>query len=217
MAILEKVTQEDLYLYEILRNPVLFGEFIYNIDKLERDREFTLDIYQKELLCDFSPYISLVAARAVGKTVSLSILILWLLVFNIFPEDYIVFTVPNKVHLEPVFANLTRLLRSNSFLKKFIEPKGGINNSDFTIKLLNSSVLLCRIAGTSGTGANVIGLHTPVVLLDESGYYVWQTWMELQPILNTWQPGFRMITSGVPTGIREKSVIYKNDMEADSY
>jgi len=217
MAIVEKVIQEDLILYEILRNPVLFAEFIYNIDKIDRDREFLLDIYQKELLCDFSPYISLVAARAVGKTVSLSALILWLLVFNVFSEDYIVFTVPNKVHLEPVFASLTRLLRSNSFLKKFIEPKGGINNSDFSIKLLNSSVLICRIAGTSGTGANVIGLHTPVVLLDESGYYVWQTWMELQPILNTWQPGFRMITSGVPTGIREKSVIYKNDMEDDSY
>lgn len=217
MAIVEKITQEDLVLYEILRNPVLFGEFLYNIDRGNAGEDFELDIYQKELLCDFSPYVSLVAARAVGKTVSLTVLILWLMVFNVFPEDYIVFTVPNKVHLEPVFANLTRLLRSNSLMKKFIEPKGGINNSDFSIKLLNSSVLLCRIAGTSGTGANVIGLHTPIVLLDESGYYVWQTWMELQPILNTWEPGFRMITSGVPTGIREKSVIYKNDADDDNY
>lgn len=217
MAIIERVDQADLILYEIFRNPVLCAEFIENIDKEDYDTDFGLDIYQKEILCDFSSKVSVIAARAVGKTVSLSHLIIWILIFNVFPEDYMVYTVPNKVHLEPVFSNLTRLFRRNSLLKNFIEPKGGINNSDFSIRLLNHSTLLCRIAGTTGTGANVVGLHTPVVLLDESGFYPWQTWMELQPILNTWQPGYRLITSGVPTGVREKNVLYRNDMEDPNY
>lgn len=217
MPLIEKVTQEDLILYEIFKNPVLFGEFVQNVDRLDYTEEFKLDWYQKEILLDFNHYVSVVAGRSVGKTVSLSVLILWLLVYNIFNNDYVIYTVPNKVHLEPVFTNLIRMLRSNSLLKCFIEAKSGINSSDFSIRLLNNSKLICRIAGTSGTGANVIGLHTPIVLLDESGYYPWGTWAELQPILNTWTPGFRLITSGVPTGLRENNILYHTDMENPNF
>lgn len=151
------------------------------------------------------------------NTVSLSSLIIWALVYKLFPNDYIIFTVPNKVHLEPVFTNLIRMLRSNNFLKNFIRASGGINSSDFTIDLLNGAKLMCRIAGTSGTGGNVIGLHTPYVFLDEAGYYPWGTWIEMQPIVNTWTKGYRMIVSGVPTGLREKNVLYAVDQEDSSY
>jgi len=215
--LIEKATQEDLILYEIFKNPVLFGEFVQNVDRTEFNEEFELDWYQKEILLDFNHYVSVVAGRSVGKTVSLSVLILWLLVYNIFNNDYITYTVPSKVHLEPVFTNLVRMLRSNSLLKCFIEAKSGINGSDFSIKLLNNAKLICRIAGTSGTGANVIGLHTPIVLLDESGYYPWGTWAELQPIVNTWTAGFRLITSGVPTGLRENNILYHTDMENPNF
>lgn len=218
MPISARISQvDDLCLYEILKNPALFGEFIYNVDKLPREERFRLSDYQREFVCDFSNYVSFAAGRAVGKTASLSILIIWNLINNVFPSDYILYTVPSKVHLEPVFTNLIRLFRSNSFLKHFIETRGGINSSDFTIKLLNQTTLLCRIAGQSGTGANVIGLHTPFIILDEAGYYPWGTYQELQPSLNTFTPGFRMITSGVPTGVREKNVLYHTDMENSNY
>lgn len=213
----ERIAQDDLIIYEIFKNPVLFGEFILNADKQERDEEFELTIYQKEFILDFSNYVALSCARAVGKTVSLSILILWILLFNIFPDDYIVYTVPSKVHLEPVFTNLSRMLRSNSILKHFIDARGGINNSDFSIKMLNNAKLMCRIAGQTGTGANVIGLHTPYVLLDEGGYFPWATFMELQPIINTWQRGFKLLVSGVPTGVRENNVLYHADRENSNY
>jgi intein/homing endonuclease len=151
------------------------------------------------------------------NTFTITGLIVWVLVNNIFPNDYIVYTVPNKVHLEPVWANLVRNFRSNSFLKQFLDVKAGINSSEFSIKLNNNAVLLCRIAGQSGTGANVIGLHSPFELLDESGYYPWGTWLELQPTLNTFTPGFRLMTSGVPTGMRENNVNYHTDMENSNY
>jgi len=100
MAIEEKYTQvDDLYLYEIIRNPVLFTEFVYNYDKEKTDEPFELVWYQKEVMLNFNNYISLEQARATGKTVALSALILWLLVFNVFPNDYIVYSVPSKVHL----------------------------------------------------------------------------------------------------------------------
>ena len=218
MAIREKISQEDLALYEIMRNPVLFGEFLYNLDRDPKyDEEFKFTWYQKEMLCDFNPYVSICTSRAVGKTVSQYTMLLWALSFNIFPEDYILYTVPSKVHLEPVFTNLVRMFRNNSFLENFIDRKAGVNSSEFKINLKNGAVLMCRIAGQSGTGANLIGLHTPFIEVDEGGYYPYAAFLEMQPSLNTWVPGFREIVSGVPTGMREKNVLYQADMENDNY
>ena len=217
MPLAEKIEQNDLVLFEILKNPVLCGEFINNFDKLEWEEPFEFTFYQRDSLCDFNSYSEFCQARATGKTVVLSNLITWILINNIFPNDYIIYTVPNKVHLEPVFTSLIRMLRSNSFLKQLISPVAGINSSTHTITLLNQAVLICRIAGQTGTGANVIGLHAPIILLDEGGYYPWGTWVELQPVLNTFTQGFRMVVAGVPTGLRENNVLYHTDMENSSY
>ncbi len=217
MAIQEKITQQDLILYEILKNPVLCNEFINNIDKEGWENDFEYTWYQRELLCDFNSFVSLCQARSTGKTTSFIGLIIWLLVNNIFPSDYIVYTVPNKVHLEPVFNGLIRSFRSNSLLKHFISKGGGINSSTYTITLLNTATLLCRIAGQTGTGANVIGLHTPFVILDEASYYPWGTWIELKPILNTFTPGYRLVVGGVPNGLRENNVLYYVDMQNSDY
>jgi hypothetical protein len=147
----------------------------------------------------------------VGKTLSLTDVICWYMVNQVFKGDYLVYTVPNKVHLDPVFDSLTRSFRTNSVLKQFIDHKGGINSSTHTIKLLNYTTLDCRIAGTTGTGSNVVGMHSPFEILDEAGFYPWGTWIELQPTLNVWQKGHRQIVSGVPTGVREQNVLYYTD------
>ena len=124
---------------------------------------------------------------------------------------------PSKVHLEPVFTNLVRLLKTNSFLKNFIDVKSGVNSSEFKITLKNGAVLLCRIAGQSGTGSNLIALHTPWIEVDEGGYFPYNAFNEMQPSLNVWTPGHREIVSGVPTGMRERNVLYTVDMENPSY
>lgn len=216
--ITEKITQEDILLYEILKNPVLAPEFIYNVDiDPELDEPFEFSWYQREIMADFHPKVAICTARATGKTVSQYSLLLWILTFNLFPEDYILFTVPSKVHLEPVFTNLVRLFKTNSFLKNFIDTKSGVNSSEFKITLKNGAVLLCRIAGQSGTGSNLIALHTPWIEVDEAGYFPYNAFNEMQPSLNVWTPGHREVVSGVPTGMRERNVLYAVDMENDSY
>ena len=217
MPLVERCTREDLELYEILKNPVLFSEFIHNFDKLPNEEPFELTDYQKEFMCDFNSYVSFCSGRAVGKTLSIDSLITWLLVFNVFPQDYIVFSVPNKVHLEPVFTGLIRAFRTNSFLKHFIKSNAGINSSDFSIDLLTGSKLMCRIAGQSGTGSNIVGLHTPLFMIDEAAFYPQKTFTEAQPIVNTWTPGFRVIISGSPIGLRENNVLYYADMIDSNY
>ena len=147
MSLLEKTSQEELELYEILRNPVLCSEFIYNTDRLEREEKFAWTEYQREFMSDFNPYVSLVCGRSVGKSESILGIIIWLLINNIFPDDYVVYSVPSKVHLEPVWSKIVRSFRSNSFLKCFLDGRGGINGSEFSLRLLNNSQLICRIAG----------------------------------------------------------------------
>lgn len=217
MSLTEKISQEDLALYEILRNPVLCTEFINNYDKREWEEEFKLDWYQIQILSDFHYHVSIATARSIGKTVSLVSLLVWIVVFKVFPGDDIVYTVPSRVHLQPVWRGLIRQFRSNTFLRNFVSASAGFNSSTFEVTLLNQSTITCRIAGTTGTGANVIGLHIPLTILDESGYYPWGTWVELQPIINTFTPGHRLMTAGVPTGIREKNVLWINDQEDSTY
>jgi hypothetical protein len=212
MAIAEKPSHQDLIVYEILKHPVLGPEFIHNIDLDPRyDRPFEYVWYQKEILCDFNPKVSMATARAVGKTVTQYSMLLWALVYKLFPDDYLLYTVPSKVHLEPVFTNLVRMFKMNSFLKNFIDGKSGVNSSEFKITLKNGAVLLCRIAGQSGTGSNLIGLHTPWIEVDEAGYFPHNAFQEMQPSLNVWTPGYREIVSGVPTGLRENNVLYQVD------
>jgi hypothetical protein len=214
----EKVSHEDLYLYEILRNPALCAEFIYNIDIDPRyDTSFKNDIYQKETLCDFNDHVSMCTARAIGKTVTLVSLIYWGLIFNVFPNDYLLFAVPSKVHLQPVWDGLLRGFRSNSFLRNFVRRNEGVNSSDNSIKTLNGASLICRIAGQSGTGSNLVGLHTPFILVDEVGYFPWSAFNEMQPDLNSFTTGNREVACGVPTGLREKNVLYNIDQDNIAY
>ena len=217
LKVKDAVSQEDLIFYEILRHPILFPEFLNNMDRREEEEEFLMSDYQVRMICDFNNRVSYTCGRSVGKTVALISILLWALINNIFPEEYIIYTVPNKAQLEPVWTGITRMLRSNSLLKHFTESKQGINSGTYTIKLLNDSTLMCRIAGMAGAGQNVFGLHSPFVLIDEGGYYPWGTWLELQPIINNWVKGSRLTVSGVPTGLRERNVLYHADEENSQF
>ena len=218
MAIEEKIGQGDLVLFEILRNPALFFEFVMNYDRQDWEEEYELTWYQKEFMLDFNHFVSISCARSVGKTASLAGLLLWYLIFNVFPDDYIVYTVPNRVHLEPVWVNyLVKLLRGNTFLSQFIETNRGINGQTYSITTKLGSSLICRIAGTSGTGANVVGLHSPLIILDESAFYPWKTFLELQPVLKTHVQGHSLKVSGVPNGLREKNVNWHCQNENKDY
>jgi len=160
------------------------------------------------MLCDYAPRVSFCTARTVGKTTVLEDLVIRHAINCFF--DGLLFTTPNKVHIDPVFFRITRLLRYNSLLRHFIGSKS-INFQTSTIKFKNGFLFEGRIAGTSGGGANVIGLHKPLIFLDEAGYYPWGTWIELSPVLNTWEKGHQMIVSGVPTGIRSHNVLWYVD------
>lgn len=212
MPLVQRLSEEEWALYEIIRHPVWCGEFIRDLPLSPEDERWEYSLYQEEMLCDFNEHVSFCCGRSVGKTVALIDRLTWFCLNNFWPDEAIVYTVPNKVHLEPVFLRLTRWFRRHILLKHFT-GRTGINSQSFTIKLYNNTVIDCRIAGQSGTGANVVGLHVPVIILDEAGFYPWGTWVELLPCLNSWMEGHQLIVSGVPTGMREKNVLFFADQK----
>jgi len=226
MAVREKLSEQEIQLIRIFKNPVLFSEFLHEIDSndetlreevAEIEQNMDLTIYQKEFMLDTAHYISMRAGRAVGKTFSLVHYIIWILFNNLYPGEYIIYSVPNKAQLDPVWEMLKTFFRINSLLKNFINYRSGINNSEHRIEVKTGATLMCRIAGQSGKGENVIGLHTPFFIVDESGYYPWGTWLELQATINYWMGGCKLIVSGVPTGVREDNVNYHVDKQDKAY
>jgi len=210
MALTEKLTEEEFALYEVLRDPTWFGEFVYNLDLDVDEEPWEFTDYQVEFLEDFNQLVCLRCGRAVGKTEAIKTKIAWHVINQFF--DSILFTVPNRSHLDPVFLGIQKLFRTSSLLQYWI-GRQSVNSQQFIVKFLNDFIWVCRIAGTSGTGVNVVGLHMPIILLDEAAYYPWGTWIELQQVLNDWEPGHQTLVSGVPDGRRERSVMYTSDTD----
>lgn len=214
--IIPRLTDEELALYEVIRHPVWCSEFLRNYDTPEEGDAWILTPYQTEMLCDHNQFVSLCCGRAVGKSETILDRTSWYMLNNFFPHDPISIITPNRVHLDPLFGKLRRWLNTHPILKHFVSRQG-INASIFNITAKNSFQLDCRIAGTSGGGANVVGLHAAVEMVDEAGYFPWGTWIELQPTFNTWIEGSQMIVSGVPTGQRDNNVLYFADQVDPNY
>ena len=207
--IYEKLTDEELAMVEIIRHPIWCAEFVRNLPLKGDEGKWIHSQYQKEMLCDFGNYVVLCCARAIGKTEVLIDKVVWY-ALNLFYEESLAFTTPSKVHLEPPFFKLVRWLRHNPLLSHYVD-RNSVNASSFNIKLRNGFVLDCRIAGKTNTGANLVGMHVPFVLMDEAGYYPWGTYIEMLPIINTFQDGYQLFVAGVPDGRREKSVLFNAD------
>lgn len=217
MSITAKLTQDELALYEVLRHPLWNAEFMRNLDiDPETEEPWELSDYQAEMICDHASHVALCCGRAVGKSESILDKTVWYLINNFWPHDPVAIVTPNRVHLEPLFNKLRKWLQTHSLLQNYVS-RNSINSQIFNIRAKNGFLLDARIAGTSGGGDNVIGLHTPVIMLDEAGVFPWGTYIELLPTLNTWQKGSQLFVSGVPTGQRERNVLYFADQEDEQF
>ena len=109
MALQVKLKEEEIALIDIIRHPILGPEFIRNFNsipeeegvpiKFNNDLYFEHRSYQRLMLCDFNPYITFCTARAIGKTESLVDKITFYLLNDFWPDQYITFLTPSKVHM----------------------------------------------------------------------------------------------------------------------
>lgn len=208
--LIHKLSDEELSLLEVLEHPVWFSEFMRTL--IEPSWQFA--DYQRSVLGDCSNYISFRAGRAVGKSTVLIDKVAYFAINDFFVTPTVAIVTPNRVHLDPLWRELVRWLTVHPFLKHFNKS---INSQVFKITLANGVTIDCRIAGVGTKGQTVIGLHTPILVLDEAGYFDWVVWKELLPTLNTWETGFQLYVCGTPSGRREDNVLYFADAISDEY
>jgi len=217
----EKVllSEGDLAVLEVLEDPVLFSEFIRSTDEeIEMGTGWHYDNYQRKMLIDSSPYISIATGRTTGKTASMETKIIHTAVSNKYKKasaNEILLVVQNKSQLEPVFLRLINFFRRHSLLKYFVD-RFGVNMSSHEIRLLNGALIRCRIVGSTAD-SNVIGLHVPCIYVDEGQVFNYVAWNSLMQCLTTWDEGFNLWVSGVPNGLREKNVLYECDQVDEKF
>lgn len=211
----EELLQEDEWaLAQIIMHPVLFREFINeddpNWEPLERhERAWST--------CD-NHHIAMCCGRSVHKTTSMIEMLYWWVINDMFiPGDPgLLVMVPNKAQKDLSFFRI-RSACLHHWLIKHYAMATSINITDGKIEFKNGFQFLMRIAGAAGSDANVIGIHTMRIWVDEAQEFPWQTWLSLQNCLKEEIEGHQMIVSGVPNGERKENVLYTTDQEKPEY
>ena len=213
-------TEEDLAVLEIMDDPVLFGEFIRtDVEDIRAGGTgWHWDNYQKKMLIDITPFISVVTGRSTGKTASMESKIVHIAVSDKYAKasaNEVLLVVQNKSQLEPVFLRIINTFRRHPLLKWYID-RFSINMSSHEIRLVNGCMIRCRIVGSTAD-SNVIGLHVPCIFVDEGQVFSYSAWNSLKQCLTQWDAGFQLWVSGVPNGLREKNVLYEVDQIDDKF
>lgn len=213
-AIEDIPTDEEWALVQILEHPVLFREFINeddpNIEPLERhERAWST--------CD-NPFVSMCCGRSVHKTTTMHEMLFYWVINNMFisGDPGLLVMVPNKAQKDLSFFKIRSACLSHWLIRHWVSPNN-INITEGKIEFKNHFQLLMRIAGAAGSDANVIGIHTARIWVDEAQEFPWQTWLSLQNCLKEEIPGHQMLVSGVPNGARTENVLYHTDQEAHKY
>ena len=208
--LLKKLDDYELALLEVLEHPLFCSQFLRN----EFDPTWEHTEYQQDILSDCNSYISFRAARSSGKSETLLDKVIYFGINDFFTTQVISIVTPNRVHLTPLWRKIVQWLNMHPFIRHYSYR---INSQIYDIQFANGVTIDCRIAGVAGTGSTVIGLHTPVLFVDEAGFLNWITWTELLPTINSWEEGFQVYVCGTPSGEREDNVLYFTDQISSQY
>jgi hypothetical protein len=210
LALLKRLDIYELIFLEILEHPVLNPEF------LRKEVEVTWEhtYYQRYVLADCGNFVSFRAGRSSGKTEALIDKVIYYAINDFFPSKIISIVTPNRIHLSPIWRRLLQWLNTHPFLRHY---RQSVNSQIYDLQFANGVTLDCRIAGIQGTGSSVIGLHTAFLVVEEAGFFSWNTWTELLPCINSWEQGFQIFVCGTPSGERENNVLYFADQISSQY
>ena len=214
MSVDVEILEDDWILGELVRNPILFREFINYGDPNWKP----LEIHERAWTTCTDHFVSMCCGRSVHKTTSMIEMLYWWMINGMFvPGDQGLFVlVPNKAQKDLTFGRIRSACEAHWFMKNFVRPNS-INIQEGRIDFVNGFQFLLRIAGEAGKESNVIGLHTYRIWVDEAQDIPFRTWLSLQNCLKEEIPGYQMVVSGVPNGGRQENVLYMCDQVDEKY
>lgn len=204
----EVLTEEEWALSQVIAHPVLFREFV-NIE----DPNWTpLEEHERAWSTCTSPFVVMCCGRSVHKTTSMIEMLYWWMINDMFiPGDQGLFVlVPNKAQKDLSFFRIRQACEKHWLIRHFVETDG-INISEGRIDFVSGFQFLIRLTGQSGKEANIIGVHTYRIWVDEAQDVPWQPWQSLQNSYKEEIPGHQLFVSGVPNGMRSLNVLYETD------
>lgn len=217
-ALEDRPTEEEWALVQILAHPVLFREFI-NEDAINGPEEWKpMERHERAWSTCDNHFISMCCGRSVHKTTSMIEMLYYWVINNMFiPGDPGLFVVvPNKAQKELSFSRIRSACLSHWLISQWALPNA-INITEGKIEFKNGFQFIMRIAGAAGSDANVIGVHTARIWVDEAQEFPWQTWLSLQNCLKEEISSHQMLVSGVPNGERKDNVLYETDQQNPKY
>lgn len=212
--ILTEVEEAEWALAQILDNPVTFREFI-NLDDTSWK---PLEEHERAWTACKAHHIAMCCGRSVHKTTSMIEMLYYWVINELFVkgDPGCLLMVPNKAQKDLSFFRIRSACLNHWLVRQYVMPTA-INVTEGKIEFKNGFQLLMRIAGAAGTDANVIGIHTMRIWVDEAQEFPWQTWLSLQNCLKVEIPQYQMIVSGVPNGERRNNVLFECDQVDDKY
>lgn len=208
------IDEKEWALYQILNNPVLFREFINDGDPNFKP----LEQHERAWTSSTAQHLAMCCGRGVHKTTTMiELLYYWMINKMYIPGDPgLLVYVPNKAQKDAIFPRIRAACEEHWLISRLVD-RNAINVSEGRIAFLNGFIFILRIAGSSGTEANVISLHTSRVWVDEAQAFPWTSWQSLQNVIKFDIPGYMLWVSGVPTGERKDNVLYTCDELDDKY
>lgn len=127
----------------------------------------------------------------------------------------LVLATANQAQMTPLLTHLNGRILQSPFLRNF--TKTGVNKNEGILEINQGIVskMFARIAGSKGAN-NMIGLHTPRIIIDEGQVFPNVSFTELMPVLNFWEKEHQIMIAGVPNNI-SNSILYRIDKRNKKY
>lgn len=206
--------EREWALAQIIQNPVMFREFINEGDSNWQQ----LEPHERAWTSSDAPNLVMCCGRGVRKTTTVIEMLYWWAINKMYiPGDPgLLLFVPNKAQKDAIWPRIRDACEKHWLMSKLVNSNA-INEQVGRIQFMNGFTFILRIAGSEGKESNVISIHTSRIWVDEAQDFPWRAWLSLGNVLKFDVPDHMMWVSGVPNGERRENVLYKTDVEEDSY
>lgn len=210
----EPLTDEEWALLNVIKNPVMFREFINQEDPNWQ----ALEPHERAWTSSTAPYLCMCCGRGVRKTTTMiEMTYYWMINEMFIPGDPgILVFVPNKAQKDAIFPRVRDACVKHWLMRRLVNVNN-INVQEGRIVFSNGFTFILRIAGSEGKETNVISIHGARIWVDEAQDFPWRAWLSLDNILKFDIPGYMLWVSGVPNGERRENVLYQCDQLDDKY
>ena len=230
--VLDKLTEDEAYLFAILSDPSGLdqAEFLWvdhssedNIKEVDGERIevrpapsgcFRAWAYQWPWWRNDAAMQVDQCARAVGK--SLSIKVRGCAFPFLFPNQEMLITAPELIHLEPIVSLIEGQIEATRTLREML-PRGRsrVTHRPFQMNFVNGSRILGRIPQRDGRG--IKGTHPIWLELEEAQDYPHAGWVELRETLKRGWQGAMWRVHGVTRGVRDDFYEITQDVPGNSW